>query len=175
MPNRKAGLGSEHPLCDSLQLAMLISYFVVWGIDSVSHFLFRVSTVIIDLTSFPLLLLPSFLSLIFGIHLALKSHDAVFGETIGQTQLVDSGVYSWVRPPMYLGTLMVCLGFFFAVSSLLSLGIWIVFFIVYDRMATYEEKDLTRILGEEYIAYRRRVGKWFPRLKGNPRADEDGE
>ena len=162
MSSKKAGLGSEHPLCDSLQHAMLILFFSVWGIDSLSYFFFRVSTVTIDLTSFPLLLLPSFLSLSFGIYLALKSHDGVFGKTIGQTQLVDSGVYSWVRHPMYLGTLMVCLGFFFAVSSLLSLGIWIVFFIVYDRMATYEEKDLIRILGEEYIAYRKKVRKWLP-------------
>lgn len=114
-------------------------------------------------------MLPSFLSLSFGIYLALKSHDAIFGETTGQSHLIDFGVYSWVRHPMYLGTLMFCLGFFFAISSLLSLGVWIVFFIVYDRMATYEEKDLIRILGEEYIAYRRRVRKWFPRPKENPR------
>jgi protein-S-isoprenylcysteine O-methyltransferase Ste14 len=66
---------------------------------------------------------------------------------------------------MYLGVLMFCLGFFFASPSLLSLGVWIGFFIVYDKMATYEEKDLVRILGEEYIAYQKRVPKWFPRIR----------
>ena len=169
MSNRKAGLGSEHPLCDSLQLAMLILYFAVWAIDGLSHFLFRVSTVVVELASFPLLLLPSFLSWSFGVYLALKSHDAVFGETTGQSRLIDSGVYCWIRHPMYLGILLFCLGSLFAVFSLLSLGVWIVFFIVYDRMATYEERDLIRILGEEYIAYRKRVRKWFPRPRQNPR------
>jgi protein-S-isoprenylcysteine O-methyltransferase Ste14 len=63
-----------------------------------------------------------------------------------------------------LGTLLVCLGFFLAIPSILALIIWIAFFLIYDKMATYEEKDLRRILGEEYAAYQKRVPKWFPRL-----------
>ena len=144
---------------------MLILYFAVWGVDSASHFLFRVSTVSIDFISLPLLLLPAILSLSFGVYLALKSHEAVFGETAGQSKLIDSGVYSWIRHPMYLGTLLSCLGLFFAIPSLLSLGIWIAFFIFYDKMATYEEEDLTRILGDEYMDYQKRVPKWFPKLR----------
>jgi protein-S-isoprenylcysteine O-methyltransferase Ste14 len=165
MSNKKAGLGSEHPYCDSIQLVMLILYFAVWGIDGVSYFLFRVSTVSNDLTSLPLLLLPAILSLSFGIYLALKSHEAVFGETTDQPRLIDSGVYSWVRHPMYLGILLSCLGFFFISPSLLSFGVWLAFFILYDKMATYEEKDLVRILGEEYTAYQKRVPKWFPGIR----------
>lgn len=155
-------LGSEHPYCDSIQSAMLILFFVVWGIDTLSYFVFSISTVLVGFTSFPPLLLPAILSSGFGTYLALKSHEAVFGETAGQPSLIDSGVYSWVRHPMYLGTLMFCLGFFFAMPSLLSLGVWIIFFILYDKMATYEEKDLTRILDEKYTAYQRLVPKWCP-------------
>ena len=161
----KVGLGSEHPYCDAIQLVILVLYFVVWGIDSVSYFLFRISTVSIDSISFPLLLLPAILSLGFGVYLALKSHEAVFGETAGQSKLIDSGVYSWTRHPMYLGTLLFCLGFFFAIPSLLCLGVWIAFFIFYDKMATYEEEDLARILGDEYIDYQKRVRKWLPRKR----------
>ena len=103
-------------------------------------------------------------SLSLGLLLMTESHKAVFGEKHDPPGLVDSGVYSWVRHPMYLGTLLLCLGFFFAVPSLLSLAVWIAFFMLYDRMAAYEEKDLTRSLGEEYTAYKKRVPKWFPRL-----------
>ena len=165
MPKNKVALGSEHPHCDSIQLAMLILFFVIWGIDTLSYFVFSVSTVLVGLTSLPLLLLPAILSLGFGMYLGLKSHEAVFGETAGQPRLIDSGVYSWVSHPMYLGTLMFCLAFFFAMPSLLSLGVWIIFFILYNKMATYEEKELIRILGEEYIAYQKLVPKWFPRLR----------
>jgi len=43
--------------------------------------------------------------------------------------------------------------------------VWIGFFVLYDKMVTYEEKDLIRILGEQYIAYQKRVPKWFPRIR----------
>jgi protein-S-isoprenylcysteine O-methyltransferase Ste14 len=165
MPKNKVMLGSEHPLCDKVQPTMLILFFVVWGVDTLSYFLFRVSTVLTGLTSFPLLLFPAILSLAFGTYLALKSHKAVFPKTTGQPRLIESGVYSWIRHPMYLGTLLFCLGFFFAMVSLLSLGVLIVFFVFYDKMATYEENDLIRVLGEEYVAYQRRVPKWCPRLQ----------
>jgi protein-S-isoprenylcysteine O-methyltransferase Ste14 len=165
MPKNKVMLGSEHPLCDTVQSTMLILFFAVWGVDTLTHFTFRVSTVLAGLDSFPLLLFPAILSLSFGIYLALESHEAVFPETAGQPRLIDSGVYSWVRHPMYLGTLLFCLGFFFAIASLLSLGVLIVFFVFYDKMATYEEKDLIRVLGEAYIAYQKRVPKWYPRLQ----------
>jgi protein-S-isoprenylcysteine O-methyltransferase Ste14 len=119
---------------------------------------------LVNVISFPALVLPSFVSLGFGLYLVAKSHKAVFGEAHVQPKLLDSGVYSWVRHPMYLGILLLCLAFFFASSSLLSLGILVVFFIFYNKMAAYEEKSLTQMLGEEYVAYQKRVPKWFPKL-----------
>jgi protein-S-isoprenylcysteine O-methyltransferase Ste14 len=161
---KRHGLGSEHPLCDRIQLIMLVLFLVVWGIDSLSFIFFRYSTVLVNVISFPALVLPSFVSLGFGLYLVAKSHKAVFGEAHVQPKLLDSGVYSWVRHPMYLGILLLCLAFFFASSSLLSLGILVVFFIFYNKMAAYEEKSLTQMLGEEYVAYQKRVPKWFPKL-----------
>jgi len=161
---KRHGLGSEHPLCDRIQLIMLVLFLVVWGIDSLSFFIFSYSTVLVNVISFPALLLPLFASLGFGLYLVAKSHKAVFGEAHVQPKLLDSGVYSWVRHPMYLGILLFCLAFFFAIPSLLSIGVWLIFFILYDKMTVYEEESLKQILGEEYIAYQKRVPKWFPKL-----------
>jgi len=163
--NKRIDLGAEFLNCDQIQLIMIILFFVVWGIDSLSFFIFRYSTVLVGLISLPVLLLPAILSLGFGLYLVAKSHKAVFGEITDHPRLIDSGVYSWARHPMYLGILLLCLGFFFISPSLFSFGVWLVFFILYDKMATYEEKDLIRILGEEYIAYQKRVAKWFPRIR----------
>lgn len=160
----KTVLGSEFPYCDKIQLTMIILFFVIWGLDS---FICNYSTVLVGLIPLPLRLFLAILSLSMGVYLGAKSHKAVFGEIHDQSKLIDSGVYSWVRHPMYLGTLVFCLGFFFYSFSLLSFGVWIGFFILYDKMAAYEERDLIRILGEEYIAYQKRVPKWFPRLWGH--------
>jgi len=97
-------------------------------------------------------------------YLVSKSHKAVLEQVHGPPQLVDSGVYAWVRHPMYLGTLLFCLAFLFISVSLVSIVIWVAFFIFYDRMATYEERSLIEILGEEYTSYQKRVSKWLPRL-----------
>ncbi len=157
------GLGSEHPLCDRIQLVMVILFLVVWGVDFLAFSVFGYSTVLAAVISFPLLLLPSSATLVIGVYLIAKSHKVVFGEANVQPKLIDSGVYSWVRHPMYLGTLMICLALFFASLSLLSFGVLIVFFILYDRMTDHEEKCLIEILEEEYITYQKRVSKWLPR------------
>ena len=155
------GLGSEHPLCDRIQLLMLILFFVVWGIDCLSFFMSGYSTVIFGVVSFPLLLIGTIVFLSFGLYLISKSHKAVFNDDQTQAKLINSGVYAFVRHPMYLGILLSCLSFLFISVSLLSIAIWIAFFIFYDRMATYEEKSLTEILGEEYVDYQKRVPKWL--------------
>jgi protein-S-isoprenylcysteine O-methyltransferase Ste14 len=114
-------LGSEHPLSDSVQLVMLLLFFVALGVAGVAYFMFSVSTVLVEFTFFPLLLFPAIISLISGVYLVMKVPAAVFCENADKPQLFDSGVYSLVRHPMYLGTLLFCLGFFSAVPFFISL------------------------------------------------------
>jgi protein-S-isoprenylcysteine O-methyltransferase Ste14 len=158
----RQGLGSEHPLCDRIQVVMVILFFVSWMLDSLSHFVFGYSTVVFEAVSFPALLIGTILVLCLSLYLTSKAHKAVFDEGLTRARLVDSGVYAVVRHPMYLGTLLFCLSFLFISFSLISVGIWIALFIFYDGMATYEERSLTEIVGEEYVAYQKRVAKWFP-------------
>jgi protein-S-isoprenylcysteine O-methyltransferase Ste14 len=158
----RQGLGSEHPLCDRIQLLILILFFVVWGIDSLGFFMFGYSTVVFEALAFPLLFSGTILSLCLSFYLVSKSHKAVLEQVHDPPKLVDSGVYAWVRHPMYLGTLLFCLAFIFINVSLISIAIWIAFFVFYDRMATYEEKGLIAILGDQYTAYQKRVSKWLP-------------
>jgi protein-S-isoprenylcysteine O-methyltransferase Ste14 len=122
---------------------------------------------LIGLFSLPALLSPAILSLGLGLYLLAKSHQAIFGKASSQSRLMDSGVYSWVRHPMYLGILLFCLAFFFFIPSLFSFGVWLAFFLLYNKMTAYEENDLIRVLGKEYIDYQKRVPKWVPRIKPN--------
>ena len=158
MSKHRSGLGSEHPHCDLTQNLMLILFFVVWGLDA---FILNYSTAFAELIPLFFRFSLAILTLSVGAYLAMKAHSVVFNDP---PKLLDSGVHSWVRHPMYLGTLLVCLGFLLAVPSILAILIWSASFLIYDKMATYEEKDLRCILGDEYIAYQKRVPKWFPRL-----------
>ena len=79
--------------------------------------------------------------------------------------LVVTGVYRFVRNPMYLAVLAIILG-----QALLFGNWWLV---VYAAIAlatvlafvkVYEEPTLTRTYGEQYLEYRRNVPGWWPRL-----------
>ncbi|MCW3974858.1 MAG: hypothetical protein NWE86_01260, partial [Candidatus Bathyarchaeota archaeon] len=99
----------------------------------------------------------------FSFYLVAKAHQVIFDEKTDQPRFINLNVYSLVRHPMYLGTLLFCLAFFFIMPSILSLIIWIGFFIFYDKMATYEENSLIKILGDKYINYQKSVPKWIPK------------
>lgn len=161
MSRHRIGLGSEHPYCDRIQNAMIILFLVIWGVDS---FILNYSTLLAKMIPLALRILLSVLSLGIDTYLVSRSHRLALHEADGQPKLADSGVYSWIRHPMYLGTLILFLGFFFAIPSLLSLAVLILFFAFYNKMATYEETDLVKRLGEEYAAYQKRVPKWIPRF-----------
>ena len=97
----------------------------------------------------PVLLVPAIFLIAAGIYLVKESHGAVFGKG-GTLELLDSGVYSLVRHPMYLGGLMILVGFLFLNFSIMALVIWAVYAYLCNWMATYEEKDLLRVLGDNY-------------------------
>lgn len=144
----------------------LVLFLVVWGLDS---FVFRFSTVLAGVVPVWVRLPIAILSFAVGVYLGIKSLAVIFGRTLvgrnGKPQFVTTGVYAWVRHPMYLGSLLVLLGFFFSTLSLLSLLVWAGLFFFYDRMATYEERDLCRILGEQYLNYQNRVPKWLLHIR----------
>ena len=159
-------MGAEHPLNDAVQAVFFVVYMGVWGLDS---FVFRFSTVLAGVVPVFVRLLLGILLFAVGIYLVARSEAAIFGRTLigrtGKPKFVTIGVYAWVRHPMYLGSLLVLLVFFFATLSLLSLLVWAGLFVFYDRMATYEERDLIRILGKQYLDYQRQVPKWLPYMR----------
>lgn len=155
MPRR--GLGAENPINDRTQAVFLFVFLVVWIVDSFFfHYVLNLSGLIWLFVTVPL----GVVFFAFGVYLVRKSEAVVFSNEEGK--VIDAGVYGWVRHPMYLGELLILLGFTVATLSVLSLVVWVVYFVFLDRMAAYEEKDLTRILGQQYIDYRKRVSKWVP-------------
>lgn len=76
--------------------------------------------------------------------------------------LVVGGVYRLTRNPMYLGFLLLLLGWAAFLSNGLAL-LPVAMFVVYlDRFQIRpEERALDSLFGEEYAAYKKRVRRWF--------------
>lgn len=80
--------------------------------------------------------------------------------------LVVTGIYQYVRNPMMIGVLFVILGEWILLGSF-SLFCWFLFAIVGTHIAfiIYEEPELIRRFGDDYLLYKKYVPRWIPRLK----------
>lgn len=81
-------------------------------------------------------------------------------------RLVVRGLYRRVRNPMYLGVLLVVVGWALRLASqglaLYALGLGALFHLF---VVCYEEPALRRSFGPAYEEYAARVGRWWPRAR----------
>jgi protein-S-isoprenylcysteine O-methyltransferase Ste14 len=146
---------------DLIQLLVFLLFLITWLLDS---FLLKISTflsndvpLILRLALFFLFMIPAF---IFG----FKSHKLLFGKG-GEPpdHLVETGIMARVRHPMYLAVLLAYFAFFLTTLSIACFLLFIIIAIIYDRMASFEEKQLEKMFGEAYLQYKARVWKWIPK------------
>jgi protein-S-isoprenylcysteine O-methyltransferase Ste14 len=156
-----ARFGEEYPRSDEMQVAMFIVFLLLWILDS---FFLRSTKFLAAYIPLPMRLFVAGASIVSGLYLINESHKLVIDEVPDEPALVDSGMYSRVRHPMYLGVLLTYLGLISSTMSVVSFGLLFGVFVVYDKFAAYEEQDLIRLLGEEYVDYKRLVPRWVPRI-----------
>ena len=106
---------------------------------------------------------------VWGVH-----HIGVISRTRSERlgPLIASGPFSLVRNPLYLGNILLWLGF--AVSARL---LWLAPFVVallaleYHAIVRWEERLLESRLGQPYRDYMDRVPRWLPLLRSPERLD----
>jgi protein-S-isoprenylcysteine O-methyltransferase Ste14 len=80
------------------------------------------------------------------------------------TLLVTDGIFSLTRNPMYLGLLLLLVGWAIWLGSA---SVWLVpplFWVVITfGQIIPEERALTRLFGEQYVTYKGEVARWFGR------------
>jgi protein-S-isoprenylcysteine O-methyltransferase Ste14 len=171
MPSQK-GLGSEHPHCDTAQIVFILNFLTIWGFDS---FFIQFSTVFTKSIHVYIRLFLGALICLLGVSFTQRAHDAIFDKRIQTPQLITSGVYAWVRHPMYFGILFIGLGLVISTLSLLSLLVRFGLFQFYNIMATYEEQNLFQVLGNQYYLYQQQVPKWFLPMGSWRQSDNRGQ
>jgi len=76
--------------------------------------------------------------------------------------LVCSGIYSVTRNPMYLGIVLILVGWAAWLSNALSLSGAFAFVVYMNRFQIApEEKALSDIFGTEFTSYKARVRRWL--------------
>jgi protein-S-isoprenylcysteine O-methyltransferase Ste14 len=86
--------------------------------------------------------------------------------------LIQSGPYSLVRNPMYLGIFLIGLGFVMMVFEWWATGIFLfIFSIRYILLIFQEEKKLLKLFSQEYRNYCQRVPRFIPSLRAIVKLD----
>ena len=88
-------------------------------------------------------------------------------------RLVTYGIFAWMRNPLYVGNFLIWMGFTVASGVLWFIPVAIALFAIeYTFIVRYEEGVLESIFGGEYLSYKDRTPRWFPRPPGT---DDEGE
>ncbi|TFG24019.1 MAG: isoprenylcysteine carboxylmethyltransferase family protein [Promethearchaeota archaeon] len=136
-----------------------VIFLIIWILDSnvffVSIYLNYIIPYLLRLTAF-------LFTLILALLLIYFSHRILFNKNIPSNILITDGILKHVRNPLYLGVLLIYLAFLFYSISLISVAVFIVIFLIYNRMVNYEENMLEKLFGEDYLKYKKRVSKWIP-------------
>lgn len=81
--------------------------------------------------------------------------------------LVTGGFFAHSRNPLYVGNMLVYLGLFLVLNSPAGYAVGVPFFLAaYLCITAAEEEFLGRTFGAAYHDYRRRVPRFWPRLRG---------
>jgi protein-S-isoprenylcysteine O-methyltransferase Ste14 len=93
--------------------------------------------------------------------LSLGRSFSIFSEV---RELATSGLYRWVRHPLYLGEIVAVWGYVLAWPALWSIGCALLFTALQSWRARVEERRLLEF-HPGYAAYRERAGFLLPRLR----------
>jgi len=75
---------------------------------------------------------------------------------------IQTGPFKISRNPMYLGMTILLIGIGFVLGSIISFVGFILFIIAMEiAFITQEEKSMQEQFGQEYLAYKKKVGRWI--------------
>lgn len=80
------------------------------------------------------------------------------------TQLVDTGIYKWVRHPLYGSLVLVTWGIFLKHMTLILLAVTVATTILFYLTAVFDEKECIAYFGDVYKQYMKRSKMFIPFL-----------
>jgi protein-S-isoprenylcysteine O-methyltransferase Ste14 len=152
-------LAGEHPLSDIGQLILFILFLSGLLVDI---FILHFSAFFTQAVSIYFRLFLSIPVFILSFILAFSGLKAVFGEKRDELVVIKNNVFSIVRHPIYLGAILLYLGFIIITLSIISFIIWMIIIFYYYLISRYEERLLIDKLGAQYEEYMNDVPMFIP-------------
>lgn len=159
----------EHPHCHLIQFLCFIGFFIVWILDS---FILNFSIGLSALIPLTLRLIVFGILVCIAYVISRSLHNMLLnnGQNTDQKghrhyppdQVVDYGAMAYVRHPLYLAVLLFYFAFVLLTLSIISFLVWIIIFLIHNRMASFEEKQLIAMFNRDYTEYKKQVPKWIP-------------
>ncbi|GAB2775762.1 methyltransferase family protein [Salinimicrobium soli] len=147
------------PLKDKIYVLLQGIVFLSW-ILPVEIFTFSLPEVL-RIAAVILTLAGAFL-IVFAF-IQLNTKISPFPSPVKGAKLVSSGVYAFVRHPIYAGILYVAFGLSLWMGSGYKLLLTLVLLLVFWFKTNYEEERLQKTF-PEYEAYRAKKGRFFPKF-----------
>ena len=158
--NHDRRLGIEAPHSHLIQALSPVIFTIIWTLDSI---VFSFSVLLNDFVPWIVRLILFIVIIAMAFAFIHVSHNTLFRQPENKDELITNGILGHVRNPMYFGVLLIYLAFIFLSISLVSIALWIIIIVIYDKLASFEEKQLEKLFGEKYLEYKKKVPKWIPR------------
>ncbi len=84
------------------------------------------------------------------------------GLDVPPERIVDSGIYRWIRNPMYLGHMIFMAGLAVTFQSWAALALLAFHCYWFDVRVREDEAHLEELFGDAYRAYKARTRRWIP-------------
>ena len=94
---------------------------------------------------------------------ALQKSISPFPSPKKNAILIDSGVYKYIRHPIYTAILLSTFGWAIYSGSLFRIIVFITLFLLFEIKSTFEEKLLIAKY-PNYLNYKKTTGKYFPKI-----------
>lgn len=105
------------------------------------------------------------LVLIYWLFSSIGDNISPTGVTRRQHRLVTTGPYRWIRHPLYTVGSLTFASFGLMADNWFIILLSILVFVVMAVRTPREEANLIEKFGDEYRAYMKRTGRFFPRIR----------
>lgn len=84
------------------------------------------------------------------------------GLDVPPERIVDTGIYAYIRNPMYLGHMIFMAGLAITFHSWAAVALLVFHLFWFDGRAREDEAHLETLFGDSYLAYKAHTKRWLP-------------